>query len=273
MLCLLILLSIWGLLSYLYSLITTNPWFLFLWIPLGFISTLILFIAFIYLVIVPIFIHINPNSKFKIYYTRHLCKFLCLICGGILKVEGEENICPHKRVLVVSNHKSKADPFFIYIALKKGCTVAGKADLWRVKLLLPIIKAFHAIKIDRSSDRESAKSIIEGIKIMKNDESVIIFPEGGIKSREVEQMVSLKAGAYKLATKSDAYIQPIAIIGTSQLSKRKFYQFFKITVRILPYISPEEYKDLSTQEIGHKVIDMVNANFIHEKEQNISVEE
>ena len=62
------------------------------------------------------------------------------------------------------------------------------------------------LKINRSSDRDAAKSIVEGIKFMKEGNGIILFPEGGIKTREVEQMVSIKPGAYKLATKSEAII-------------------------------------------------------------------
>jgi 1-acyl-sn-glycerol-3-phosphate acyltransferase len=161
------------------------------------------------------------------------------------------------------------DPFFIYLAAKRPMTAAGKADLWAIKPLLPLIYAMRAVKIDRSNDRETAKSILNGIKFMKEDNSIIIFPEGGIKTREVEQMVSLKAGAYKLATKSEAIIQPAAIIGSSKLAKRKPWQWFKIIVRFLPAIYPADYAGLTTHEIGYKVIDMVNKEFPHEEKFQI----
>ena len=85
----------------------------------------------------------------------------------------------------------------------------------------------------------------------------------------IEQMVSLKAGAYKLATKSEAIIQPAAIIGSSKLAKRKPWQWFKIIVRFLPAIYPADYAGLTTHEIGYKVIDMVNKEFPHEKKFQI----
>ena len=135
------------------------------------------------------------------------------------------------------------------------------------------MNAFQIIKINRDNDREAAKSIVEGIKYMKNDNSVIIFPEGGIKTREVEQMVSIKPGAYKLATKSDAVIQPIAIIGNSKICKRKWYQpRVRVIVRFLQPINPEDYKDLNTHEIAYKVVEAVNANFPNEERYVINEE-
>lgn len=265
MFCLLILILIWGGCSFCYSLLSYNPWMWFLWIPLGLFTTILLFVLWLYLVIIPIFKHVNPSSKFKANYAIHIMKMINIVCGVRLKVEGKENLTPESKTLYVSNHKSLLDPVFMYIAVGRSLTAAGKAELFKIKPIMPFIRAFHVIKIDRSNDREAAKGIVEGIKYMKGGHGIIIYPEGGIKTREVEQMVAIKPGAYKLATKSEAVIQPMAIIGSSKLSKRKFFsKRVTITVRILPPITPEDYRDLNTHEIAYKVLEMVNSNFAHE---------
>ena len=74
MMCLLIWMLIWALISFLYSFISTNPWLWFLWVPLGLISTIIIFIGWIYLIVLPIIKRLNPNSKLKIFYTVHILK-------------------------------------------------------------------------------------------------------------------------------------------------------------------------------------------------------
>lgn len=273
MFCLTILLSIWALCSFLFSLISSNPWLWFVWVPLGFVAMLIIFIIWLYGIALPILARVKTNSKIKGMYAVHVIKMVNILGGVKLKVEGKENLTPSKRVLYVANHKSNIDPCLIYQAANRTMTAAGKSELWKIKPLLPFIKAFQVIKINRSSDREAAKSILDGIKYMKNDNSVIIFPEGGIKTREVEQMVSIKPGAYKLATKSEAVIQPIAIIGNSKISKRKWYQRrVPVTVRFLPPINPEDYKELNTHEIAYKVVEVVNANFPNEEKYVISEE-
>lgn len=274
MLCLFILTLIWAGLSYLFSLLSTNLWLLILWIPLGFALTIGLFIFWIYCVVCPIFKRINPDSNFKAKYSIHIMKMIPILCGVKLKVEGKENLTSNHKTLYVSNHKSLIDPFLIYIATGRSLTAAAKADLWKFKVLLPLISAFHVIKINRENDREAVKSILEGIKYIKGGNGMIIFPEGGIKTREVDQMVSIKAGAYKLAVKADADIQPIALIGNKNISKRKFWQrFTKVTVRFLPTIHPEDYKELNTHEIAYKVLDMVNSNYPEEAKYVIEEEE
>lgn len=274
MMCLLILVLIWALVSYLYTFISSNPWMLFLWIPLGLITTAILFALWLYLIALPIIKRLNPNSKLKIFYTVHIIKMVNLICGVRVKVEGLENLTKEDKVLYVANHKSMIDPCVIYEALKtKGPTAASKSDLWDIKPVIPFLDAFRVIKINRSSDRETAKSIVEGIKYMKEGNGIILFPEGGIKTRDLEQMVSTKPGAYKLATKSEAVIQPLAIIGGSKVSQHKFLQpLITVTVRVLPAIPFEEYKTLNTHEIAYHIVDIINANFPDEEKVQIEEE-
>lgn len=274
MACLLTILVVWALTTFGYSFIDSNPWLWFLWVPLGLITTILLFVFWIYCIILPIFYRINPNNKFKIFYTVHIMKFINLLGGVRVKVEGKENLTKEKKVLYVSNHKSQLDPMIIYEAMgNKGPSVAAKSDLWKVKPLVPFLKSFRILKINRSSDREAAKSIVEGIKFMKEGNGVLIFTEGGIKTREVEQMVSIKPGAYKLALKSEAVIQPMAIFGASKICKHKWYHpFITVTVRILPAIPYEEYKDLTTHELAWKVLNIVNANFEHEGKYGVEEE-
>ena len=71
-------------------------------------------------------------------------------------------------------------------------------------------------------------------------------------------MVNLRAGAYKLATKSEAKIVPISIIGSSESSKVKRNVRKNVKLIIHPSISKEEYKDLNTTDLGHKVESIIN---------------
>ena len=274
MMCLMIILLIFALISFLYSMISTNPWMWFLWIPLALITTIVLLVIWFYLIVLPIIKKLNPNNKVKVFYTNHVIKMVNLICGIKVKVEGLENLTNESKVLYVANHKSMIDPFIIFEGLKtRGATAAAKSDLWDIKPLIPFLDAFKVIKINRSSDREAAKSIVDGIKYIKEGNGVILFPEGGIRTREVEQMVAIKPGAYKLALKSEAVIQPLVIIGNSLISKRKFLQpLTVVTLKILPPIEYNDYKDLNTIEIAYKVVELINAHFPNEKRVNIEEE-
>ena len=121
-----------------------------------------------------------------------------------------------------------------------------------------IKETFGAISIDRDNDREALKQIIFAIKEIKEGLSMIIFPEGGIKDRNEEEMVSLRAGAYKLVTKSQATILPVSIIGSSEISKKKRYKRKNVKVVIHEPIRYDAFKQMNTNEIGLMVEEIIN---------------
>ena len=117
---------------------------------------------------------------------------------------------------------------------------------------------FGCIQIDRENNREAAKSILKGIEQIKHGMIMAIFPEGGIKDRDDEQMVAIKAGAYKLATKAEAPIVAITMIGTTDVKYRAPWRRTKIKVIVHDPIYKEQYEQISTVELGEMVMKMVN---------------
>ena len=71
-------------------------------------------------------------------------------------------------------------------------------------------------------------------------------------------MVNLRAGAYKLAIKSQGTILPVSIIGSSEISRKKLHQRKNIKVIIHKPIPYEEYKDLNSTKIGLQVEELIN---------------
>ena len=80
------------------------------------------------------------------------------------------------------------------------------------------MKGLGVVPLDRNNDREGARNILEAIKRVKAGNNYLIFPEGGVKSRETEHMVALRAGAYKLATKESVNIKSVTVQTTMTLS-------------------------------------------------------
>ena len=69
--------------------------------------------------------------------------------------------------------------------------------------------------MDRSSLKKSAAAIIEGVNILKNGYSLVIFPEG--TRSKGGPMCEFKAGSFKLATKAKVPIVPVTINGSYKL--------------------------------------------------------
>lgn len=251
---------------YLFLLIDLSLWFLFLWIPSSLVLGFALELVFLYLYALLVGQHTKNNGFFKHYLLRNCCQCVHIFMNLRVKVIGKENI-PSETFVVYSNHKSDLDPVMIYYGLhRRPMSAVGKESLFKNHIMRLITNTFKAIPINRENDREAAKSMINAIKLVKDGVNMIIFPEGGIKSRDVEEMVDLKAGAYKLAMKPKATILPIALVGTSQTAKVPFYKKKKITMYIEKPITPDMYENLNTRDVGLMVENIINTR-IKEYEQ------
>lgn len=253
-------------LSCLGFLIPLSPWFFFLWVPLALLASIIILVLFAYFFVV-IQSKFKANHKLKHFIFRRYLYFSILLFNIKMKVYGKENLFKDRPYTIYGNHKSNWDVVFAYISSKGFSTALGKKSLFQNKFMQYLGEGFQALPIDRENDREAIKSILKAIKnINELKLNYIIFPEGGVKSRETEEMVNLRAGAYKVAVKANVPIVPLCILGSSKLINKKWYQHAKIELHYLKPIMPEDYNGLNTTEIGHLVEQQINECVLeHEK--------
>lgn len=247
-----------------YFLTNLSLWFLFLWVFLGILITALIVVVFCVLFLL-IGSKTKPDSSFKHFVLRQGVKTFCILYHVKYSFEGTENI-PNSTYVVYANHKSNMDPIFIYLGMNRKVTVIGKSTLVKNFWMKKIFETFGALPIDRDNDREAAKTIVKGIKIVKNGLPIIIFPEGGIKSRDTDEMVNLRAGAYKLATKANAPILPCSIIGSSKIKTKKLLQTVHVQVKFYKPILPSEYEKMNTTQIGLMVENIINEGIKHAEE-------
>jgi 1-acyl-sn-glycerol-3-phosphate acyltransferase len=243
--------------SFLFSLIPLSNWFLFLWIPSGIILSLITVISLIL-----IYIKLNENTsitgKFKHHFLHQITKLICIITNIRVKAVGLENI-PDETCVFYGNHKSNIDPILTYYAMGKVCSAVGKSTLFTNKFMNMLKNCFGAISLDRNNDREAAKAMIQAIKHVSMGLSMIIYPEGGIKTRETELCVDVKPGAYKLATKPGVPIVPVTILNSNTICTKGLFQKHKVTIVFHKPIYKDEYQSLNTIELGKLVEGVINS--------------
>lgn len=249
----------WALSTTLYILLISKTWYaIILFILLGLLTALMV-IVLILLILLMIFPKTSVHGKFKHYFTRSIARFVNFWATRLtVKVVGKHNIPKKGPLVVYANHKSLNDPLILLQVFNRNLSFTPKKSLYKIWFLKTWFNAIGCFPIDRENDRETAKNMIKAIKDVKNGLAMAVFPEGGIKSREDDTMNDIKAGAYKLATKSEALILPISIIGNSSLSKNWPFKITKTTVVIHEPITAETYKDLTTLEIGKMVFDTIN---------------
>lgn len=143
-------------------------------------------------------------------WARHMVK----LTGSNVELIGEENI-PEGNVLFVSNHQGNFDiPLFLgYVPKLKG--FVAKTELKKMPMVSRWMKELGCIFIDRNNLRQSLSAILDGIEKLKNGSNLVIFPEG--TRSKGNKMGEFKKGSLKLATKSNATIVPITIIGSYKI--------------------------------------------------------
>ncbi|MDY0209890.1 MAG: 1-acyl-sn-glycerol-3-phosphate acyltransferase [Acholeplasma sp.] len=233
-------------------------WFLPLWFVVGYMIAWISMILILILML-PYGKMTKVDNKFKHYFIRSIARFVSLFVLRLnIKILGKEKLPKKGGYVIYANHKSYADPFILYQIINRPTGMAAKKGIYKLSVIRNWMPLFGCIQIDRENNREAAKSILKGIEQIKKGMIMGIFPEGGIKDRQDEKMVAIKAGAYKLATKADAPIVPVTMIGASDVKHRAPFKTTQIKVIIHDPIFKEDYEALSTVELGEKVAELVN---------------
>jgi 1-acyl-sn-glycerol-3-phosphate acyltransferase len=231
------------------------------WLITGIVAAGIFLLVFIYINFIWMS-RVSPMNKFKNYMARSLAFFIDTFVLRIrIDVQGKENIPKTGRLTTYANHKSNADPIPILQLMNRPTTFTPKSEVMSYPFIGRYLRYVGAFVIDRQSDRNTAKNLVNAIKLAKQGMNTLIFPEGGIKSRLDEQMVQMRPGAYKVATKAKTDILIISMKNMTQLPYNWPWKKTKLKIKIHPVIKYDEIKDYSTAELAKLVFDKVNADF------------
>lgn len=166
--------------------------------------------------------------------------------GATVIVHGKENIPTDQNVVFISNHQSNFDIALFMSHIDKPKGFVSKIEMAKVPLLRQWMESIHCIFMDRSTLKGAASAIVEGIKVIKNGYSLVIFPEG-TRSKS-DKMGEFKAGSFKLATKPKVPIVPVTINGSYKLLEGNGNRIKAGTVEV--YIHPAiETASLSKDEL------------------------
>lgn len=121
---------------------------------------------------------------------------------------GRENL-PEGGVLICGNHTSLGDPLYVLCCIghKPQCRVMAKQELMEVPVLGFLLKKAGIIGVNRG--KSDVAAIKECMRVLKNGEKLLIFPEG-TRVKEGEKAEG-HTGAALLATRTGVPILPVYI--------------------------------------------------------------
>jgi 1-acyl-sn-glycerol-3-phosphate acyltransferase len=129
-----------------------------------------------------------------------------------MRVSGTENVPKTGAAVIVPNHKSFWDGFFIAVCLTRRVHFMGKAELfqgWRGRLLL----ALGGFPVKRGESDQEALDTARAV--LARGDLLALFPEG-TRIRDPEALGTPKRGAARLAIEAGAPLIPTAITGTEK---------------------------------------------------------
>ncbi len=191
---------------------------------------------------------------------REWSRELIALSGCEIKVTGEEYIPKNDPVLFVSNHQGNFDIPILLGFIQKPKAFVAKEELRKFPMVSIWMKYMNCIFMDRNNPRESIKAINEGVKILKEGYSLVIFPEG-TRSKD-GKLGEFKAGALKLATKSGVPIIPITIKGSNGIMEKGSFMIkpAKVEVIIAPPIKTKDNLGKETKGLTETVRNIISKN-------------
>lgn len=127
----------------------------------------------------------------------------------VYKVIGRKNVPKGCKLMICSNHSGMADPLWVIMSLRLGHIprVMAKKEAMSYPVIGWILKHLGVIGVDR--ENADIHAIKEGIRALRNEQQLLIFPEG---TRVRDRSLSApKRGAVTLAARTDAPILPVYI--------------------------------------------------------------
>ena len=181
---------------------------------------------------------------------------------------------PEGPYIVVANHSSYLDIFFMYSILPKHPFLfLGKGEI----LSYPIIRTYFKglnIPVYRKDRSKAATSFTLAKKAVNEGWSLVIFPEGGIPDEGNPAMIPFKKGAFKLAKALNVPIIPISftnhytlfsdptdILGPARPGISKVF--------IHQAIMPEAIVEMTEVELLNVCFDKINESLVKENPELI----
>ena len=128
-----------------------------------------------------------------------------------LEVVGAERM-PTGAVIVVANHDSLSDPFFLGAAVERPLHFLAKRELWANRLVGHVLDALGGIPVERR--RGDLTAVAALARLLERGEAVAIFPQGTVLGGGDRPW---QRGAARLALTTGAPILPVAIVGAADV--------------------------------------------------------
>lgn len=232
--------------------------------PLGALVGILLLalVLFLFLWIMCLLVNQKKPQKHDNRFYRGMMNAYIRLIMILLRVhvhtKGLEQTPKNGRFLLVCNHLSDADPVILsYFFRKNQIAFITKRENTSMFIVGPLMHKTMCQPLNRENDREALKTILECIRLIKEDEvSIGVFPEGYIK--EDGLLHHFRSGVFKIAQKTNVPI----VVCTLKNPEEIFVNMPKLKpshvwLNLVKTIQPEEYAGMNAVQISQMVYDLM----------------
>lgn len=167
------------------------------------------------------------------------------ISGTRIDIIGRENI-PDEPCLYVANHRSYFDIIMTMPILRPRSFYIAKQEVGKIPFFRFWMLSVGCLLLDRSDMKQQLKVILKAIDQVKAGYSCFIFPEGHRTKNPNHEMEPFKEGSFKIASKANVPICPIAILNSRAIFENQAPKFKKAHCIIV--IDKPVYPDKLSEE-------------------------
>ncbi len=175
-----------------------------------------------------------------------------LACPGKLKINGLDNIDKSKTYIVIANHESTVDVFYLLGRFPINMRIVAKGDLRKAPFIGAAMNKSGFIFVDNNNKGSSIDHMNEQFEKLKRENlSLMVFPEGSRFKKTL--MGKFKLGAFVMAIQNDMPILPVVMKGVREMMppESKAFHHSNIEIDVLPEIDTSQY----TYEERHALMD------------------
>ncbi|MEA5460014.1 lysophospholipid acyltransferase family protein [Arcicella sp. LKC2W] len=175
-------------------------------------------------------------------------KFFFPIVGIPIKVEYEFEPDTKQAYVFCANHFSYMDIACMGMVIKNYYAFVGKASIKNVPLFGYMFAKLH-IQVDRNDKNSRVTSLTRSVRALQSGRSIMIFPEGGIKSTNFPQMhLPLKDGAFVMAIQQQVPLVPITFLNNYKIMHDNQFAVYPQTLRAVVH-KPIETKGMTQADV------------------------
>lgn len=175
-----------------------------------------------------------------------------------LHLQGMEKLPKEGRFLLVCNHINDMDPVtLIRVFPNSQLAFISKRENDQRFIVGPVLHKILGQPINRENDREALKTILNCIRLLKEDKaSIAVFPEGYTSMDGL--LRHFRSGVFKIAQKAKVPIVVCTVKNTNKLFKNApKLKATDVHVHLLDVLQPEDFAGMTTVELGEKVYRMM----------------